>query len=79
MSKNRYNKPNDFSMPKKSREAISEYRKSADPLGSYTGLTTGMQNELQSFSGLPRADLKTDGGKVFLSIDSLPVQDADDL
>ncbi len=53
----------------KTKEVIRSYQSSADPLGSYTGLTTDLHP-------MPR---KTVNGKTFKKIEDLPVQDADDL
>ncbi len=78
--KNRKNSmQKDKAIPKKAKEAIFEYKKSADPLGSYSGITNSMQNELSKKEAFQAVDMKTEGGKIWCSIDSLPVQDADDL
>ena len=53
----------------KTYDAIDSYQSVADPLGSYTGLTKDMHV-------MPR---KTVDGKIFMKVDDLPVQDADDL
>ncbi len=53
----------------KTYDAMSSYQSSADPLGSYSGLTKDMHV-------MPR---KTVDGKIFMKVDDLPVQDADDL
>ena len=53
----------------KTKDAIRSYQSSADPLGSYTGLTTDLHP-------MPR---KTVNGKIFMKIEDMPVQDADDL
>ncbi len=54
-------------------QAISAYRESADPLGSYTGLTEDLINPGRC---MPRRDV---GGKIYLRLNDKPVQDADDL
>lgn len=54
-------------------QAISAYEQSADPLGSYTGVTDDMINPGKS---MPRRDV---GGKIYMRVEEQPVQDADDL
>ena len=53
----------------KTYDAIDSYQSVADPLGSYTGLTKDLHV-------MPR---KTVDGKIFMKVDDLPIQDADDL
>lgn len=53
----------------KAHDAIEAYQSVADPLGSYTGLTKDLHV-------MPR---KTVDGKIFMKLEDLPVQDADDL
>lgn len=53
----------------KTYDAINSYQSVADPLGSYTGLTKDLHV-------MPR---KTVDGKIFMKVEDLPVQDADDL
>lgn len=50
-------------------QAISAYQESADPLGSYSGLTDDMRC-------MPRKKVE---GKVFMHLPETPVQDQDDL
>ncbi len=56
-------------------QAINAYTESADPLGSYTGITNGTV-----FPGknMPRRE---PGGKIYINVENgeYPVQDADDL
>ena len=54
-------------------QAISAYEQSADPLGSYTGVTDDMINPGKN---MPRRDV---GGKIYMRVEEQPVQDADDL
>ena len=70
--KNKRKKKAPPSMPPLPAQAVSAYQESADPLGSYSGLT-------ESGRCMPR---KTVDGKIYLRVPeekSTPVQDADDL
>lgn len=54
-------------------QAVSAYKEGADPLGSYTGITEEMVLPGKS---MPRRDV---GGKIYMKVDDMPIQDADDL
>ena len=64
--KNKNKNKDDFP---KTYDAIDSYQSSADPLGSYTGLTKDLHV-------MPR---QTVDGKIFMKVDEKPIQDADDL
>lgn len=66
MSKRKKSSPSSSSLP---NQAINAYTESADPLGSYTGLTEDMRC-------MPRLRVR---GKRGHRDDDTPVQDADDL
>ena len=59
--------------PRLPGQAVSAYAEGADPLGSYTGVTEEMALPGKS---MPRRDV---GGKIYMKVDDMPVQDADDL
>ncbi len=61
------------SNPPLPNQAVSAYTESADPLGSYTGVTETMTLPGKS---MPRRDI---GGKIYMRVEDQPVQDADDL
>ncbi len=65
-------KPGSGSIPLPN-QAVSAYQESADPLGSYTGVT---DDPIFPGRSMPRRDV---GGKIYLHVDGQPVQDADDL
>lgn len=54
-------------------QAVSTYQEGADPLGSYTGITS---DSIFPGRSVPRSHL---GGKTYMHVDGQPVQDADDL
>lgn len=68
--KKRRNSKNNQNLP---NQAINAYTQSADPLGSYTGITDDM---LIQGKCMPRRDV---GGKIYMRLEEKPVQDADDL
>lgn len=53
----------------KTNEAMRAYQSVADPLGSYTGITDDLR-------AMPR---KRIDGKVYMRLEDIPQQDADDL
>lgn len=59
--------------PRLPNQAVSAYAEGATPLGSYTGVTEEMALPGKS---MPRRDV---GGKIYMKVDDMPVQDADDL
>ena len=66
----------------KVKQVINSYEKSADQLGSYTGVTEAMNTmpcpKLEAQANA-LAQARIDGGKVFCRLEDLPVQDVDDL
>ena len=59
--------------PRLPNQAVSAYAEGATPLGRYTGITGEMVLPGKS---MPRRDV---GGKIYMKVDDMPVQDADDL
>ncbi len=65
---------------KKADEAIKAYREVATPLGSYSGITSAMSLPGRNFMPeTQKVDPPISEGKIYLSENDQPVQDADDL